>query len=77
MCVACGKRQAIDCNDAGLCGCHATAVGKLNVDGIGIGSDVVARAVGLGKNSVASYAGCCMLNRVEVWWGGPQIGIIK
>ena len=49
MCVVCGKRQAIDWNDSGLRGCHATAVGKLYMDGIGIGLDVVAQAIGLEK----------------------------
>ena len=45
--MACGKRQAIDWNDAGLRGCHATAVGELYVDGIGIGLDVAAQDVGI------------------------------
>ena len=49
MCVACSKRQASDWDDAGVRGGHATAVGELYVDGIGIGVDVVARAVGLEK----------------------------
>ena len=47
--MACSNRQAIDWNDAGLHGCHATTVGEMYMDGIGIGLDVVARSVGLGK----------------------------
>ena len=75
--MACGKRQASDWNDASLCGCHATAVGELYVDGIGIGLDVVARDVGLEKMAVASCVGYCMLNRGKVWQGGPQNCIIE
>ena len=45
--MECSKRQASDWNDASLSGCHATAVGELYVNGIGIGMDVVAQAVGL------------------------------
>ena len=47
--MACSKRQASEWNDAGLRGCHATVVGELYVNGIGIGMDVVARTVGLEK----------------------------
>ena len=43
------RRQASDWNDAGLRGCHATDVSELYVDGIGIGIDAVAQAVGIGK----------------------------
>ena len=64
--MACGKRQDIDWDDAGLRGCHVTSVGKLYVDGIGIGLDVVARAFGIEKNSVLSCVGYFVLNRGEV-----------
>ena len=57
MCVACSKSKASDWNDAGVRGGHATAVGELYVDGIGIGMDVVARDVIL-KN------GRCILCRL-------------
>ena len=63
MCVAYGKRQAIDWNDAGLRGCHTTAVGKLYVDGICIGLNFVTRDVGLEKMAVASCVGYFILNR--------------
>ena len=47
--MACSKRQASDWNDASLRGCHATVVGELYKNGIGIGLDVVAWDVGLEK----------------------------
>ena len=47
MFVVCSKRQAIDWNDAGLRGFHRNDVRELYVDGIGIGLDVVERAVGI------------------------------
>ena len=75
--MAFGKRHSIDWNDAGLRVCHATAVGELCMDGIGIGLDIVARAVGILKMAVASFVGYCMLNRGKVWRGGPQIFIIE
>ena len=55
--MACKKRQASDCNDAGVCGGHATAVRELYIDGIGVGLDVVARTISLGKMTVASCVG--------------------
>ena len=45
--MAYSKRQASDWNDASFSGFHATAVGELYMNGISIGMDVVARAVGL------------------------------
>ena len=45
--MECSKRQASDWNDASLSGCHATAVGELYMNGIGIGMDVVANSVGI------------------------------
>ena len=56
--MVCGKRQAIDWNDAGLRGFHRNDVRELYVDGIGIGLDVVERAVGILKN------GRCILFRL-------------
>ena len=49
MCTACSKRHAIDWNDASLRGYHVTDVGELYVDGIGIGLNVVPRAVYIEK----------------------------
>ena len=54
MCVACRKRQTIDWDDADLHGCHATAVRKFYVEGIGIGLDVVTQAVDIEQMAVSS-----------------------
>ena len=75
--MAYSKRQASDWNYVSLRGCHATAVGELYVDGIGIGMNVVARAAGLEKMAVISCVGYFMLTRGKVWRGGPQNCIIK